>query len=399
MKAIEDVTGQRVLTRIDINAPVEDGEVQSTKRFERHAETIRQLVEQNETVAVLAHQGRPGRDTHVSLDQHADILEEEAGVPVRYVDDNVGEDAIEAVRQSDGDEAVLLENVRFLDEELENQSPEEHAESELVQTLSQYFDVYVNDAFSAAHRPHASLVGFAPVMEARAGPVMQQEWEHTSTVRNGLERDTAMLVGGKKASDVIQVMEELVEEVDDFLVSGLVGELFLRAEGHDVGYDVRQDDTFMHEQWLENRDRITYLLDNYRDKLHLPQDLAFFNGAEVREEVPIEEAAKEKPYWDVGRRTVEQFSDVIQDAEAVYVKGAPGVFEDDRFRYGTRQMLEAIRSSAEFSVVGGGDTARAVDLCGFDDADFSHVSIAGGAYIRALTGEELPAVQALEEHG
>ncbi|MDY6766420.1 MAG: phosphoglycerate kinase [Candidatus Nanohaloarchaea archaeon] len=398
MKAMEDVTGQRVLARVDINAPVEDGEVQATKRFERHAETIQQLVEQNERVAVLAHQGRPGRDTHVSLEQHADILEEYAGVPVRYVDATVDDAAVQAVQETE-EGAVLLENVRFHGEELECRSPEEHADTELVQKLSPHFDVYVNDAFSAAHRPHASLVGFPPVMDAYAGPVMRQEWEHTAAVRDGLDRDTAMLVGGKKAADVIEVMEELADTVDHFLVAGLIGELFLRAEGHDVGYDVRKDDTFMHEQWLENRDSITYLLDNYGEKLELPRDLAFFNGSEVREEVPVEQAAKEKPYWDVGRRTVEQFADVIADVEAVYVKGAPGVFEDDRFRYGTKQLLQSIRSTAEFSVIGGGDTARAVDLCGLDDDDFSHVSIAGGAYIRALTGEELPAIQALEEHG
>ncbi|MDY6770038.1 MAG: phosphoglycerate kinase, partial [Candidatus Nanohaloarchaea archaeon] len=364
---MDDLSGERVLARIDINSPVEDGDVKDNKRFERHAETLAELAAENELVAAMAHQGRPGRDTHVSLEQHADILEEHAGVPVRHVGDQAGEEAVTAIQESDGDEVLLLENVRFLEEELECRSPEEHADADLVQTLSEHFDAYVNDAFSAAHRPHASLVGFPPELDAYAGTVMAEEWEHTSRLRDGLDGRTAMLVGGKKAGDVIQVMEELVDEVDDFLIGGLIGELFLRAEGHDVGYDVRAEDTFMHEQWLENRDRITHLLDEHREKLHLPQDLAFFNGSEVREEVPVTEAAKEKPYWDVGKRTVEEFAPVIADADAVFVKGAPGVFEDDRFRYGTKRLLDTIRETAEFSVVGGGDTARAVDLCGFDD--------------------------------
>ncbi len=398
MERIDNVSDADVLARIDINSPVEDGEVQDNKRFERHAETVQELMAANDRVVLMAHQGRPGRDTHVSLEQHADILEEHAGVPVRHVGDTAGEDAVTAIKESDGEEALLLENVRFLEAELENREPEEHAESELVQTLHEHFDAYVNDAFSAAHRPHASLVGFPPVMDAYAGTVMADEWEHTSTLRNGLDGRTAMLVGGKKASDVIEVMERLADDVDDFLVAGLVGELFLRAEGHDVGYDVRQDDTFMHEQWMANRDRIKHLMQEHRDKLHLPRDLAFHNGGAVREEVPVEEAAKEKPYWDVGKRTVEAFVPVIESADAVFVKGAPGVFEDEKFRYGATKLLEAIQG-CEFSVVGGGDTARAVDLCGLDEDGFSHVSIAGGAYIRALTGEELPAVTALKEHG
>ncbi|MFB6265717.1 MAG: phosphoglycerate kinase, partial [Candidatus Nanohaloarchaea archaeon] len=179
---------------------------------------------------------------------------------------------------------------------------------------------------------------------------------------------------------------------------GLVGELFLRAEGYDVGYDVREEDALMHELWMDNRDVIKDLLRNHREKIHLPEDLAFHNGGEMREEVSVEEAAKEKPYWDVGRKTVEKFKPVIEESDAVFVKGAPGVFEDEKFRYGTEQLLGSVASSYSFSVVGGGDTARAMDVCSLDEESFDHVSIAGGAYIRALTGEELAAVEALKNH-
>lgn len=398
MGSADTVQGKRVLARLDINSPVEDGEVQDNKRFERHGDTVRELVERNENVVLMAHQGRPGRDTYVSLDQHADILEEHAGVPVQHVEDQTGEDAINAIETLGEGEALLLENVRFLDEELEVKPPRQHAESELVHALKDHFDVYVNDAFSAAHRSHASLVGFPPVMDALPGPVMEEEWRHNSKIRNGLDGETVMLVGGKKASDVVRVMEDLAEDVDRFLVAGLIGELFLRADGHDVGYDVRPEDSFMHEQWMENRDAVKHLLQTHGDKIQLPKDLAFQNGGDVREEVPVEEAAKEKPYWDVGRRTVEAYTPILEESDSVFVKGAPGVFEDRKFRYGTKHLLEAVASNGGFSVVGGGDTARAVDMCGLPESDFGHVSIAGGAYIRALTGEDLPAVKALQEY-
>lgn len=398
MLGMEEVEGKRVLARIDVNSPVEDGEVQDNKRFQRHAETVRELAGRNKKVVLLAHQGRPGRDTHIPLEQHANILEKHSGVPVKHVGDHFGQTALNAIKEAGPGEALLLENVRFLEEELENLSPEKHASSRLVQGLKDHFDAYVNDAFSAAHRSHASLVGFPPVMESFAGRVMEDEWSNSSVIKDGLDGKTAMLVGGKKASDVLQVMEKLADDVDDFLVSGVVGELFLRAEGFDVGYDVREGDTFMHGQWMENRDRIKTLLDRHSDSIHFPRDLAFHNGGAEREEVEVGEAAKQKPYWDVGRETVEEFTPVLEDADAVFVKGAPGVFEDEKFRYGTRELLNAV-SRADFSVVGGGDTARAVEMCGLAESSFSHVSIAGGAYIRALTGEELPAVKALNEHG
>ncbi|MFB6076850.1 MAG: phosphoglycerate kinase, partial [Candidatus Nanohaloarchaea archaeon] len=270
MRTIDEMDADSVLMRIDINSPVEDGAVQDNKRFARHAETIRELIEDDTAVALLAHQGRPGRDTYLPLEQHADILSDHLGQEVRYVDEIVGDTADAAIDDLAAGEVLLLENVRFRDEELEDRSPSEHAESDLVQALHDRFDAYVNDAYSVAHRPHASVVGFPPVMDAYAGPVMETEWENNTRIRDGLEGTTVMLVGGKKVGDVVQVMDDLMDEVDEFLITGLVGELFLRAKGYDVGYDVNPGDTFMHEQWLDNRDAITDLLETHGDSIYLP---------------------------------------------------------------------------------------------------------------------------------
>lgn len=385
---------QDALVRIDINSPVEDGEVQDNKRFNRHATTIRRLLDDGHSVTLLAHQGRPGHDDHVSLKQHANILSNHVGQPIQHVTDIHSNDAKQAIQPLSGGEALLLENVRFSPHELEPRSPQEHAQNGFVSELSSDFDCYINDAYSAAHRAHASLVGFPHVLDAYAGPVMAQEYEHNSRIQNGLDGSTTTVLGGKKAADVLYVMEQLVDRVDNFLIGGVIGELFLRAEGHDVGYDV-DDSQFMHKQWLEHRDTLKHLLNEHRGKIHLPLDLAYHDDGRERTEVTVANAAKSESYWDIGHDTVEKFAPIVKKSDAVFVKGALGVFEDDKFSYGTRTILDTIGGTDAFSVVGGGDTSRCVDMYDLGEDNFSHVSIAGGAYIRALAGEALPAVEAL----
>ncbi len=387
-------TRQRVLCRIDINAPVEDGMVQDNKRFQRHAETVQQLLDDGHAIALLAHQGRPGRDTFVPLEQHATILSRYLGQNVQYVDDLHTETAKQAIRTLDHGDVLLLENTRFSDHELADKPPEDHASTAFVQALKDEFDCYVNDAYSAAHRPHASLVGFPQVMDAYAGTVMAQEYRYNTRIQDGLEGETTMVVGGKKAEDVLYVMARLIDDVDDFLVGGVIAELFLRAAGYDVGYDVDGSD-FMHNQWMAHRDQLKQLLAEHHAKIHLPLDLAHHDLDRTRTEIAVDDAAKTEPYWDIGHATVGMFADILQGSDAVLMKGALGVFEDEKFSYGTRTILEQIGSDDCFSVVGGGDTARCVDMYDIGENTFDHVSIAGGAYIRALTGDELPAVEAL----
>jgi phosphoglycerate kinase len=396
-KTLDDLDpGQRVLVRLDLNSPVEDGTVQDNRRFERHAETVRELIDADHRVVLMAHQGRPGRDSFVSLRQHAEILAAHVGQPVRFVPDIFGEDALAAVDDLEPGEVLLLENVRMADGELPERPPEEHAESDFVRTLAPEFDAYVNDAYSVAHRSHASVVGFPLVLPAYAGRVMETEYEaNTAIARREFEGQVTMVVGGTKATDVIKVMNALDDKVDTFLLGGIAGELFLRGAGYEVGYDVDDADLF-DEQWEETRETIQALLERRGDQIKLAVDLAYEDEAGERAEVAVADIEeKDHSFLDVGHDTVETFAPVIHESEAVFVKGALGLFENERFKDGTVGVLEAIAETDCFSVVGGGDTSRAIELYGLDEADFSHVTIAGGAYIMALTGEELPAAKAL----
>ncbi|WP_087714990.1 phosphoglycerate kinase [Natronolimnobius baerhuensis] len=397
-QTIDDLeSGQRVLVRIDINAPVEDGVVQDNRRFERHADTIAELLEADHAVAILAHQGRPGRDTFVSLEQHADILGDHLEQDVGFVADTFGEDALAAVSALEGGEALVLENARMCDEELPEEDPDVKAKTAFVQTLAPEFDAYINDAYSAAHRSHASLVGFPQVMNAYAGRVMEAEYTANSAIQEReFDGPVTMVLGGTKAEDLIPVIEQVDDTVDRFCLGGIVGELFLRADGHDVGYDVDGTD-FFDQQWEDHQETLERVLSEYGDRLHLASDLAYEGTEGERAEEPVVAIEKETSYLDIGSDTAEEYADLVADSDAVFVKGALGVFEDDRFADGTVTVLSAIADTDCFSVIGGGDTSRSISMYGLEEADFGHVSVAGGAYVRALTGEGLVGVDVLEQ--
>ncbi|KAB1192467.1 phosphoglycerate kinase [Haloferax sp. MBLA0076] len=398
-KTLDDLEPeQRVLVRLDLNSPVEDGEVQDNRRFDRHATTVKELAERGDKVILMAHQGRPGGDDFVSLEQHAAILADHVGRDVQFVADTYGDEAIDAIESLDAGEILLLENTRMCDEELPEEDPEVKADTEFVQTLAPHFDAYINDAYSAAHRSHASLVGFALELPAYAGRVMESEYEANSSIATReFDGQVTMVVGGTKATDVIDVMNNLGDKVDQFLLGGIAGELFLRAAGNDVGFDLDGMD-FFDDQWEANRETIESLLDERGDQIKLAVDLAYEDENDERGEIAVANITeKDRPYLDVGSMTVDEYDPIIRDSEAVFVKGALGLFEDERFAVGTVGVLQAISETDCFSVVGGGDTSRAIEMYGMDEADFGHVSIAGGAYIRALTGAPLAGVEVLKQ--
>jgi phosphoglycerate kinase len=389
---------QRVLVRLDLNSPVEEGVVQDNRRFERHAKTVRELAEAGHRVVCLAHQGRPGGDDFVSLEQHADILAGHIDRDVQFVPDIYGDDAVEAIHALDDGEVLLLENVRMSDDELPEADPEEKADTEFVRTLAPHFDAYVNDAYSAAHRAHASLVGFPLALPAYAGRVMQTEYEaNTAIAGREFDGQVTMAVGGTKATDVIDVMSHIGDKVDDFLLGGVAGQLFLRAAGYPVGFDTDPEMDLFDTQWEKNHELVEEILEERGDQVTLATDMAYEGADGERAEVDVVDVEEsDTEYLDIGTATAEGYADVVRDSDAVFVKGALGVFEDERFSVGTVTVLEAIAETDCFSVVGGGDTSRAIEMYGMDEDDFGHVSIAGGAYIRALTGADLIGVEVLE---
>ena len=388
---------QCVLVRLDLNSPIEADEPQDNRRFERHAETVRELADAGHRVVLLAHQGRPGRDDFVSLSRHADILAGHVGRDVGFVADTYGDEAVDAIEALEAGEVLLLENTRMCDDELPEESPDTKAGTEFVRTLAAHVDAYVNDAYSAAHRSHASLVGFPELLPSYAGRVMATEYAaNTAIASREFDGRVTMVVGGTKATDVIEVMDALGDSVDDFLLGGIAGELFLRAAGHPVGFDLDPEQDLYDSQWERNHDLIERVLDERGEQIMLATDLAYDDGGD-RAEVAVDDIdEKDVSFLDIGTGTAEAYADVVRDSEAVFVKGALGVFEEESFSVGTVTVLRAIAETDCFSVVGGGDTSRAIELYGLSEADFDHVSIAGGAYIRALTGKSLAGVEALQ---
>jgi len=385
------VEGRRLAVRVDINSPVEGGGIADDARLRAHVDTLSELVERGGRVAVLAHQGRPGGDEFTTLAAHADRLDELLSVPVGYEDATFSSDARERVRGLADGEVVVLENTRFYSEEYMEFSPAEAADTFLVDGLAPAVDAYVNDAFAAAHRSQPSIVGFPEVLPAYAGRVMERELDVLGAV-DETPRPRVFVLGGAKVPDSIDVAERVLESglADEVLACGVVGNVFLIADGVDLGDETAR---FVYDEghW-DQIDRAADLLDAYSEHITLPRDVAVDRDGERAEldlVVPVEEG---ETALDVGSKTVALYEEVIDEAGTVVLNGPAGVVERDAFADGTRGIYEAA-TRANYGVVGGGDTAAALRSLGIEG--FDHVSTGGGACLRMLTGESMAGVDAL----
>ena len=383
------VKGRTVLVRSDLNVPIQNGAVTDDGRIRASVPLIRSLVEQGAKVVVVAHLGRPkGRpDPAYSLAPVAQRLEQLLGRPVRLARDVVGPDARSSVKGLREGGVVLLENVRFEAAETAKDDAERGA---FADQLAAFADLYVDDAFGAVHRKHASVYDVAQRLEHAAGPLVVAEVEVLRRLEVDTERPYVVVLGGSKVSDKINVIEALLPKVDRLLIGGGMCFTFLRAQGHDVG------SSLLEEGMLEQCRRLLG-----SGKIVLPVDVvaatAFSADAE-HAVVDADQIPPDRMGLDIGPKSVELFATALAGARTVFWNGPMGVFELAPYAEGTRGVAEAVASlKGALTVVGGGDSAAAVRALGIGEDRFTHISTGGGASLEHLEGKTLPGLSVLED--
>ena len=388
-----DFAGKTAFVRVDLNCPVDEKtkRVEPSERIAGHALTVRELSGKGAKVVVLAHQGRKGDPDCISLSQHSLLLGAACKKPVKFVDDVCGEKAKAAIRSLSGGEILLLDNVRFLDDETKYKTIEENEKAAIVRELSPLCDVFVLDAFSAAHRAQASIVGFH-LKPTVAGRVMQRELQALSKLKNP-KKPAVFVFGGAKADDSICIMEHWLSEgkMDAALTSGVLGELFLLASGQELGKTL---DFLKESKAIEYLPQAKEMLVKYKGKIFFPQDVAVDEDGK-RKELPVSSLPSNFSILDIGKKTAGQYSAIIASAKTVLMNGPAGVYERAEFAHGTKTLLRAIEGSGAFSVMGGGHTLSALDKFRISKKKLGYVSLAGKALIEYLSGEELPGVKIL----
>lgn len=342
-------------------------------------------------VVLMAHQSRPGKDDFTTLRPHAKILRTLMGGRVRFVEDIFGPAAIDAIRSTNINEILLLENVRFYAEENTEAPPEELKKNRLVRKLSPYFDLFVNDAFPAAHRSHPSLVGFAEVLPTVAGRVMERELDALNKSLNP-DRPCAFVIGGSKVYTKLKIIENILKngKADKVLVGGLLTHIFLRATGKDIG-EVNEKASADYEKLLEHAKR---LIKEHRSTIEIPVDVGIEKKGE-RIDISTDKLPSDYPILDVGPNTVDKYIDIINASQTVVANGPVGVFEKDNFAFGTKRIVETMALHTGTTIVGGGELGALTYTLGVN-GKLSHVSTGGGSTISLLSGEQLPVIAALE---
>jgi phosphoglycerate kinase len=378
-----DLAGRRVLVREDLNVPLKDGAITDDTRIKAALGTISDLSERGARAIVMSHLGRPGGRPapELSLKPVAKRLAELLGRPVYFAEDCVGEPAVSAAGQLGVGDVLLLENVRF-------HAGDEADDPDFARQLAALGEIYVNDAFAASHRAHASVVGVAAYLPAYAGLLMLAELEALHQALDDPRRPLVALVGGAKVSTKAAVLRSLLTKVDTLLVGGAMANTFFKAAGRDVGASFVEDEAL---------DTALQVEEEGEGKLVLPVDAVCARAVQPDQEAVVCSIDEVDDGWmmlDAGPDTVRLFSARIQGAGTVVWNGPVGVFEVPDFSKGTRAVGEAIAASGAYSLVGGGDTAAAVEALGLTGR-FSHVSTGGGATLEYMEGRELPGVAVL----
>jgi len=397
MKTLDDligegVQGRRVLLRADLNVPfdkADPGVISDDGRIRAVLPTVTALRDAGAKVVVVSHLGRPkgAPDPKYTLAPVAARFGELLGAPVAFAADTVGESARSTVDGLADGGVALLENLRFNAGET---SKDAAARGAFADELAALADVYVDDAFGAVHRAHASVSDIASRLPAYAGGLVLREVEVLRKLTEEPERPYVVVLGGSKVSDKLAVIEALLPKVDKLLVGGGMCFTFLKAQGHEVGKSLLE---------AEMVDTCRDLLERGAGKIELPVDVVAaeaFAADAAHSTVPADAIPADRLGLDIGPESVVRFSDALANARTVFWNGPMGVFELAPFAAGTRGVAEAITKVDGFTVVGGGDSAAAVRALGLDDAAFGHISTGGGASLEYLEGKQLPGLTALE---
>jgi len=393
MKTIDDYNfnNKRALVRVDFNVPLnEDMEVTDTNRIEAAKPTIIKILEDGGSVVLMSHLGRPkGKESKYSLQHISSKVSEVLGVEVKFVEDCVGEEVENAAKDLEPGKILLLENLRFHEEEKEGNET-------FAKNLSKLGDIYVNDAFGTAHRAHASTTVVAKFFEDKCfGYLLAKEIKSLDKVLNSTEKPVTAVLGGAKVSSKITVIENILDKIDHLIIGGGMTYTFIKAQGGNIGNSLVEDDK--QELALE-------ILKKAKEKgvaVHLPVDSVIADSFSEQASTQTENVDNIPDGWmglDVGPETIRNFSDVISQSKIILWNGPLGVFEMEAFAKGTIQLGEAIAAATKegaFSLVGGGDSVSAVKKFGLDD-QVSYVSTGGGAMLEMLEGKSLPGIEAIK---
>ncbi|CAG0948268.1 phosphoglycerate kinase [Anaerolineae bacterium] len=386
-KTIRDIAlkNKRALVRVDFNVPLDDkGQVTDDTRIVASLPTIQYLVEQGAKVILCSHLGRPkGKDQKFSLRPVAARLQQLLGKPVTFVGDCIGQPVERVVEGMNAGEVVLLENVRFYPEEEKN-------DPEFAKKLAALGDVYVNDAFGSAHRAHASTEGVTRILPGVAGFLMEKELNYLGAALANPARPFVAILGGAKVSDKIKVIENLLPKVDSLLIGGGMANTFLAARGFNIGKSLVEADKI---------EMAKALMDKGGVKIVLPVDAIVADKFDANAQNQVVAADAVPGDWlilDIGPKTVDAFAKIIAGAKTVVWNGPMGVFEMPRFAEGTFAVAKCLALSGATTIIGGGDSASAVEHAGLADK-MTHISTGGGASLEFLEGRVLPGVAALQD--
>jgi phosphoglycerate kinase len=393
LESLGDVRGKRVLVRSDLNVPLEGGRITDDGRVRASVPTIKQLADGGARVIVTAHLGRPkgAPDPQYSLRPVADRLGELLGAEVRFAEDTVGESARAVVDALQDGQVAVLENVRFNEGET---SKDDAVRGEFADQLASLADVFVSDGFGVVHRKQASVYDVAQRLPHAMGGLVAAEIDVLRRLTEDPERPYVVVLGGSKVSDKLGVIDNLLGKADTLLIGGGMVFTFLKAQGHEVGRSLLEEDQ------LEVCRRYLQRAEESGVRIVLPTDIVVAPAVEADAPatvVPADRIPADQLGLDIGPESGKAFADALVDARTVFWNGPMGVFELDTFAGGTRAVAEALTKVDGLSVVGGGDSAAAVRKLGFDESAFGHISTGGGASLEYLEGKSLPGIDVLSD--